>query len=165
MLRRGQKQRGGVVPHLENSLTNLRRVLMNFTYCETFKMTNVWNPSTFVQNRWQRAEQDSYKYKRRDKGKEKEVNCEGLCWYVHQYCSGVPFCPQAGKNVEKCWTCSKLENHRPSLHPRPSISIHLCLPSNRLKRYGLSSSVLHNTLIASGRESRTKQGRGWQQWL
>lgn len=128
MLRRGQKQRGGVVPHLENSLTNLRRVLMNFTHCETFKMTNVWNPSTFVQNRWQRAEQDSYKYKRKDKGKEKEVNCEGLCWYVHQYCSGVPFCPQAEKNVEKCWTCSKLENHRPE-SPSEAIDINPSLPS------------------------------------
>lgn len=52
---------------------------MSFTYCESFKMMNAWNPSTFVQNRWQRGEQGSQKKKEKDKGKEKEVDCEGLC--------------------------------------------------------------------------------------
>lgn len=151
---------GGVVaPHtcLGDSLTNLRWTLTNFTYYETFKMIKVWNLSTFEQNRILNPKKGKTKVKK----KRGFTVSDFVDMVINTAAASHSVCRV--ETVENVGHVPSLENHR--LRLNPSISIHLCLPSNRLKRHGLSPSVLHNSPIASGWGSRTKQGRGWQQRL
>lgn len=100
-------------------------------------------------------------HKKKHKGEEKLINCQRLLGFaecIHQYRDSTPF-RLWGQEKWKMLDIFQSGNHRPK-PPFEVININLSWPSFKLnKRYGPSSSVLHNKLIPSGPKRRTKRGR------